>query len=659
MNYCLEDTALSKLDTMDSKSLDGPITKEECIAAIKAMSSHKSPGLDGLTKEFYSSVFYLIGDSFVEMINICLRNGCLSISQRMGLITLICKDPARSTDLTNWRPISLLNCDYKIVSKVLCMRLRNVISSVISIDQTCSVVGRSILDNLHLIRNIVDYVNDKNLNTAILCLDQSKAFDRVSHRYLFTVLKAFGFGENFISWIRLLYNDINSSVLVNGRVSSPFSVRRSVRQGCSLSPLLYILCIEPFAHKIRRDVNIRGLHLPGTHDEARISQYADDTNIIVRDRASIDRVFWLVELYGLASGSKLNKEKSWGIWLGGWRNCQDKPAGINWTNMSKKLCGLFLGNEDTIEQNWKCRLKKVKTAITIHSGRALSMRGKSVVIQSVICSKIWCIGSVLNLPTRLARRLQYLIFRFVWSEKPESVARTTMYSGYAKGGMSIVNIAVKIDSFHVFHLYRLLKGHCAKWSFFAIYWLGLKLRHFVPLYGSNLIPHSFKCPSFYKTAVYKFEAFAKLVPDLMVRNDITVKFIYNIFMEHIISPPIVVRKYPSIAFDVNVWPNIHNNLVDGNLRDLAWRVAHNILPTNDLLYRRRIRKSFICPLCSMQRETIAHLFIECPVVRPVWDFMQYLARAFSDSDVVFTRQTVLFNVFKDKHTKYRIALFFI
>ena len=63
----------------------------------------------------------------------------------------------------------------------------------------------------------------------------------------------------------------------------------------------------------------------------------------------------------------------------------------------------------------------------------------------------------------------------------------------------------------------------------------------------------------------------------------------------------------------------------------------------------------------MQRETIAHyfLFIECPVVRPVWDFMQYLARAFFDSDVVFTQQTALFNVFKDKHTKYRIVLFYI
>ena len=79
--------------------------------------------------------------------------------------------------------------------------------------------------------------------------------------------------------------------------------------------------------------------------------------------------------------------------------------------------------------------------------------------------------------------------------------------------MSIVNIAVKIHYFHVFHLYRLLIGHCAKWSFFAIYWLGLKMRHFVPLYGNNLFPHSFNCYSFYKTAGYTFEAFAKLVQE--------------------------------------------------------------------------------------------------------------------------------------------------
>ena len=91
---------------------------------------------------------------------------------------------------------------------MLFLRLRTVIDTIVNTDQTCGVVGRSILDNLHLMRNVIDYVNSKNLNAAIISLDQSKAFDRVSHNYLFSVLQAFGFGDNFIAWIRLLYTDI-------------------------------------------------------------------------------------------------------------------------------------------------------------------------------------------------------------------------------------------------------------------------------------------------------------------------------------------------------------------------------------------------------------------------------------------------------------------
>ena len=148
-------------------------------------------------------------------------------------------------------------------------------------DQTCGIVGRLITDNLHLMRNVIDYVNSKNIKAALLSLHQSKAFDRVSHVNLFSVLKALGFGTSFISWIRLLYTDICSSVIVNGEVSCVFPVIRSVRQGCSLSPLLYVLCMEPFANRIRWDVGIVGLQLPGSFDQVRISQYADDTNIVV------------------------------------------------------------------------------------------------------------------------------------------------------------------------------------------------------------------------------------------------------------------------------------------------------------------------------------------------------------------------------------------
>ena len=82
-----------------------------------------------------------------------------------------------------------------------------------------------------------DFVEQKQLKCAYINLDQAKAFDRVSHFYLFKVLQHFGFGPSFILWVQLLYNNISSSVLVNGHVGMDFPVNRSVRQGCALSPM--------------------------------------------------------------------------------------------------------------------------------------------------------------------------------------------------------------------------------------------------------------------------------------------------------------------------------------------------------------------------------------------------------------------------------------
>ena len=114
--------------------------------------------------------------------------------------------------------------------------------NLINVDQTPAVIGRSIHDNIHLLRNIIDYSNQKVLKCIILSLDQAKAFDRVSHDYMFQVLRNYGFGEDLLKWVKLLYTYICSTVLVNGYLTDTFPVERSVRQGCSLSPLLYVLC---------------------------------------------------------------------------------------------------------------------------------------------------------------------------------------------------------------------------------------------------------------------------------------------------------------------------------------------------------------------------------------------------------------------------------
>ena len=155
VDYFLSD--LNVLTEEQSQLCEGLLTKCECFNALSNMKNNKSPGVDGLQKEFYILNWELIGDYFVKMANTCFKRGILSKTPRLGIITLICKDPEKACDLKFWRPISLLCLDYKIISKCLTNRVKKVIWNLIHIDQTAAVVGRSIQYNIHLLRNILDY----------------------------------------------------------------------------------------------------------------------------------------------------------------------------------------------------------------------------------------------------------------------------------------------------------------------------------------------------------------------------------------------------------------------------------------------------------------------------------------------------------------------
>ena len=136
--------------------------------------------------------------------------------------------------------------------------------------------------SVSLLRDVAAFVNQMDLPAAILSLDQEKAFDRVDWGFLRSTLVHMGFGSSFVSWVDLLYSGIRSSVLVNGYMSAPFWPTRGVRQGCPLSPLLYVISIEVLAANLRAHPDIVGLRLPHSPDPlSALSLYADDTSIIV------------------------------------------------------------------------------------------------------------------------------------------------------------------------------------------------------------------------------------------------------------------------------------------------------------------------------------------------------------------------------------------
>ena len=196
---------------------------------------------------------------------------------------------------------------------------------VVAEDQTCGVLGRFIGDSVSLLREVAHFASTSGSSVAILSLDQGKAFDRVDWS-LRSTLVYMGFGISFISWVDLFYTGVQSAVKVNGFVTPFFGLSCGVRQGCPLLPLLYVLYAEVLACNIRSNPVITGLSLPGSPTPLPVlSQYADDTSVIVTYDAAIVATFATYRAFERGSGSKLNLGKCKGLWLGGWSGRVDPP----------------------------------------------------------------------------------------------------------------------------------------------------------------------------------------------------------------------------------------------------------------------------------------------------------------------------------------------
>ena len=172
-----------------------------------------------------------------------------------------------------------------------------------------------------MIREILEGIED-GTEAALISLDQSKAFDRVDHRFLATVLETAGFKLEFHRWISIMYHNPQTVVqVVNGRRSRVFAIERSVRQGCPLSPLLYVLGLEPLLRRLRYRTTNPALHgVPSAGPlTARVSAFADDITVFVSRRLHIKAVKKAVSEYERIAGAKVNFDKSEGLRLGAWR----------------------------------------------------------------------------------------------------------------------------------------------------------------------------------------------------------------------------------------------------------------------------------------------------------------------------------------------------
>jgi hypothetical protein len=216
---------MPRLTDEQKEACDMSITESEILKSIKALSSGKTPGSDGLPADFYKFFWCDIKRLLSESIIYAMEKGELSIEQKRGIITLLPKKGKNRLYLKNWRPISLLNTDYKIIGKILATRLQQVLPTIIHDDQSGYLKGRFIGQNIRILEDITFFTKQKQLPGVLLSIDFEKAFDSLNWNFLFKTLKHVNFGETFIGYVKTMYNNTESTVLNNGNIGTFSSFR--------------------------------------------------------------------------------------------------------------------------------------------------------------------------------------------------------------------------------------------------------------------------------------------------------------------------------------------------------------------------------------------------------------------------------------------------
>ena len=453
-NYLKNITLPKTLCDVDRKQCDLDISSDELRSIIQNLKRRKSPGIDGLTYEFYQTFWNKLEPIYIKMLNETFQKKILPDSTKKALLTLLYKRGDRSL-LSNYRPLSITNCDYKILTFVLANRLQKVIGKLISKDQKGYIKNKYIGQSARLLTDIIEYCDNFNQPGAILCLDFQKAFDTLNWNFMFGCLNKFGFGANFISWINIIYNQPTFCIKNNGWITSELNMHRGVRQGCAVSALLFVLAVEIFSVKLKQDENINGIKIFG--DTVHLVQYADDTTLTLTDKSSVENALILLSEYSQVSGLQLNMDKCSGMWIGPVREKSNVFCNIKFSTKPLKCLGIYIGTDTKACENlkWEKILNDLETLVFQWGKRKLTLYGKVTVINNILVPKLVYPMTVLHTPLHVLKKVEGIFYSFLWG-KNHKIKKTITTQPCINGGLNMTDIVSKLYALKVSWIPKLL-----------------------------------------------------------------------------------------------------------------------------------------------------------------------------------------------------------
>ncbi len=433
---------MPKLSCAQVEALNREVTHSEIRNVLfKHLHHGKSPGNDGLTVAVYKTFWKEISKEVCESITEGIKAKELSTRQRQSIIRLIEKKGKDTTKIKNWRPISLMNVDTKILAKVIATRLERVIESLVSPQQLGFLRSKNICEGTRLIDYLSTYCEKTRTAGRIICLDQEKAFDSVAHSYIFRLLKELKFPEYFIDLIKTLYAKAESACLNNGKTTRYFPLERGCRQGDPLSPYLFLLCIDPLIRMINQNNHIHGLTVGDTI--IKISAYADDITVFARDETDTMELFSTVEKFSKVSGLKVNKTKTEILML------SDSPDPVQYQVEMVKVLGVWFGygcnREKAIKKNIDEAMRKMENNFKEWNRRDVSLLGRVLVVKAHGLSMIQYLANCSEIPEWARKKFRKAIYQFIW-KGIDKVSRICASKRIENGGINMPQIDNVFDA---------------------------------------------------------------------------------------------------------------------------------------------------------------------------------------------------------------------
>ena len=632
---------VGELSEEQAREMVQEVNLKEMTDAIEKSSRNKSPGLDGLTYELYKSKKEKLGPLLVEVVNELLAHLKMPKSNREGATRLISKLLAdQIPKVTELRPITLLNVDYKLLTMILAGRMEKVLKSLLKSTQSCGV--GNITSSAFKILSTVEAIARQGGQAALLSLDLFKAYDRVNLEYVKLVMKKMKFDEVFIDWILLLHDQAKTHLLLDFKME-PIEVNFSVRQGDPIAMILFLIYIEPLLLRLEEaigGVQFKAAFKWGQRKEPqrlreKVEAYVDDAMVFVTNKEEIVLVDKVMRGFERASGAILNRSAKTKIMgLGDWKGNKRWPLSWVDTVAEMKIFGFVVRPnwDQLLERNWEEQLKSFKETLMGWSSRTLdTLSERAQVVTTFALSKLWYRAQILPLPGVWAAKFEEAVAGFLWRGQitVHLLPQETVCLPKGEGGLGMPYLRAKCESLLLKQTCRMLMqggGPGAHVNFWLGGRLGVRgmdgiLFHQEWTAGGirDNMPHMLECM---RELFSEARDTARI--DIFELQSVTAKEIYKSYTETL-PPPAVEAKHPWRDWKT-AWKRSVNPIIPRVAQNTVFLLLHDRVGTR--ARGRRLMpgrfESDLCPRCWGHPETQQHRYVDCDWVRDAWNRLRFI-----------------------------------